>query len=306
MLKKEDLSKINSTILFTGETGTGKSSLARWIAHQKNVELTEVNLASLQDNLIESEIFGHKRGAFTGAFEDKIGYVGRAKNGILFLDEIGELPLSLQKKFLFLLEEKTYVPVGSTKKISFEGQIILATHKNLKEMVEKQLFREDLYYRLMVFPFKLESLKNLPELILPKAYELLAYHFNQKYIRISEEVQEIFLHYSWPGNIRELKNCLEYALIFADEIIEIEHLPSWILNFEKIVNFDSKLPDYLAAFEQFERSYFLKAMEQYQGKINHTAIELKISKATLIQKLKKYQINSLNYRAKKREIELAS
>ena len=305
MLKKNDLTKINSTILLTGETGTGKSTLARWIAQQKNLPLTEVNLASLQENLLESEIFGHKKGAFTGATEDKVGYLGQVKNGILFLDEIGELPLGLQKKFLYLLEEKSYVPVGSTKKIAFHGQIIVATHKNLKQMVERGQFREDLYYRLMVFPFHLEPLKSSVNVI-SIANDLLCSHFHQKHLRLSKEVQEKFQTYAWPGNVRELKNCLEYALIFAHHEIEMNHLPEWIMKGEEKSALSEEVVEYSIALEKFEQDYFLRAMEKFQGRINYTSVELKISKATLIQKLKKYQINSLAFRAKKREFELAS
>ena len=181
----------------------------------------------------------------------------------------------------------------------------MATHKNLKQMVEKGLFREDLYYRLMVFPFHLQPLQ-ISSNILSIANDLLSFHFNQKQIRLSMEVQEKFRYYAWPGNVRELKNCLEYALIFAQTEIELKHLPEWIINSEEKRSQSGALLEYSNALEKFEKEYFLRAMEQFQGQINHTAVELKISKATLIQKLKKYQINSLAFRAKKREFELAS
>ncbi|MFZ4713010.1 MAG: sigma 54-interacting transcriptional regulator [Bacteriovoracaceae bacterium] len=306
MLKKEDLKRVTATILITGETGTGKSSLAHWIANEKNKNLVEVNLAGLSENLIESELFGHKKGAFTGASEDKKGYLDLVQDGVLFLDEVGELPLQAQKKLLQLLEDKTYYPVGSPQKKHFKGQLIVATHRNLSEMVMQKEFRQDLFFRLQVFHFELKPLRDNPINILKMASELISYHFKRPEISLSQEVKDLFLSYQWPGNFRELKHCLEYALLFSDDFILLEQLPDWVKLENLNHRFIERMPEYAFALEQFERQYLKQAMEFYSGKINQCSMELKISKVTLINKLKKYQINSVHFRAKKRDLELAS
>lgn len=308
MIHFQQLVQTRSAILLSGETGTGKSNLARKIhaASCPHRPFIDVNLASLQENLLESELFGHKRGAFTGAISDKGGFLDQVKEGILFLDEIGELNLGLQKKLLQLLEDKTYSAVGCTIKKKFRGRLIVATHKPLKKLIELGEFRADLYYRLQVFPYHLMSLKEESSQINSLANSLLAYHFHSPQVKISEEVRAFFLSYSWPGNIRELKNCLEFALNFTQDEILLKHLPQWMQE-KPLEQIKGERPlSYYQALEQFEANYFRHSMEFYGGKINESARALEISKVTLLSKLKKYHINALSFKAKLREIELAS
>ena len=166
---------LSAPLLITGETGTGKSKAAKEIYNQSIIfkeKYLTVHLASLKDDLLESELFGHKRGAFTGAVESKNGYLRDVGRGTLFLDEIGELSLDSQKKLLYLLEEKKFTALGSTEAVDFNGRIIMATNKNLKEMVQNGLFREDLYYRISIFELKLPSLRSDKNLLKSSIHEM--------------------------------------------------------------------------------------------------------------------------------------
>lgn len=305
-MQKSQWHKIKGTILLTGETGTGKSFLAKKIHDSKNPDLPfiTVNLATLQDNLLESELFGHNKGAFTGANNAKSGFIDKVGSGTLFLDEIADLNLNLQKKLLGILEEKIYYAVGSTFQKKFKGQIIVATNKNLEEMVKNKSFREDLYFRLKVFTFEIDPIRqNKNQYLL--CSELIQNYFKKTTI-IEPSAMEIIQAYDWPGNVRELKHALEYALTFCDSEITPAHLPPWIL---KKTSAAPKLilsENYYLALSDFEKRYFTETMDLTEGKLNQAARLCGLSKVTLITKLKKYEINNWAIKAKFRELKLAS
>ncbi len=288
-------------ILLLGETGTGKSTFAKAI-HDNICPLEPfigVNLATLNDNLIEGELYGHLKGSFTGATKDKKGYFETVGKGTLFLDEIGELSWSSQKKLLLLLEEKIFFKLGCTKEKKFQGRVIAATNRNLLNMVKEKIFREDLYYRLNTFSYELEPIRN--DKI--KKRGLINYYF-EKYRTIYKK-EKLILNkaclkhlsdYDWPGNIREIKNCMEFMVNSAEEVsVTLSNLPKWI-DIRKILSSTKlcglKATDYLFAKSQFEEDFIREALTKNGGKINKTAREMGISKTTLIAKVRKYDIKS--------------
>jgi formate hydrogenlyase transcriptional activator len=213
----------DSTVLLLGETGTGKELLARAIHNRsprKNRALVKVNCAALPSGLLESELFGHERGAFTGAITQKIGRVELADQGSLFLDEIGDIPLELQPKLLRVLQEREFERLGSTRTKKVDVRVVAATHRDLEDMMAEKYFRSDLYYRLNVFPISVPSLRERPEDI-----PLLVRHFARQFARrmnktidaIPFETMEALSRYSWPGNIRELQNVIERAVVVYEK-----------------------------------------------------------------------------------------
>lgn len=237
------ISKINRfanrdiNILITGASGTGKTSLAKFIHNNSNRSskpFVNINCTTIPENLMESELFGYKKGAFTGALNSgKKGLVEQAEGGTLFLDEIGEIPLNLQSKLLELVQEKQYMPIGSTSKKIADIRIVVATNKNLLELVQNGQFREDLYYRLNVVQLEMPSLIDRKEDI-PKLVEHFITYFNNKYdlsVGMSKDVLEYMMNYSWPGNIRELEHLIEYLVINAHgKYISIGDLPKNIIS----------------------------------------------------------------------------
>jgi DNA-binding NtrC family response regulator len=212
----------DSTVLLLGESGTGKELFARAIHHlstRREQPLVALNCAAIPEGLVENELFGHERGAFTGAGTRKVGKLDLAHRGTLFLDEIGELPLAIQAKLLRVLEEKRFDRVGGTQPIEVDVRIVVATNRNLQKLIEEKLFREDLYFRIAAVPMTIPPLRERGEDVL-----LLANHFLEKFSRefakpgleLSGEAGEQLLHYPWPGNVRELQNTLERAVILAD------------------------------------------------------------------------------------------
>jgi Nif-specific regulatory protein len=229
------VAKSQATVLIHGETGTGKELVANAIHYASNrasEPFVRVHCAALPESLIESELFGHVKGAFTGAISDRKGRFELADGGTIFLDEIGEIPLSIQAKLLRVLQEREFERVGGIKTIKVNVRIIAATHRDLPKMVEEHKFREDLYYRLSVFPIF------VPPLVKRKAdIILLADHFMAKYAaengkkvtKFSNEAVDLMMRYSWPGNVRELENCIERAVLLTDdEVIRADVLPSTI------------------------------------------------------------------------------
>lgn len=282
------------TILITGETGTGKTVRAREIhfkSLRKNRPFIHVNIAAISENLFESELFGYKKGAFTGATTDKEGLLDSVNGGTLFLDEIGELNLQQQAKLLTVLEQKEYFPVGGIKTKKFNGSIIYATNKNLDKLVREGKFREDLYFRIRVNQIELRPLReseNIFEAVIGELNSLKA-KYNIKSL-FKAEVISLLAAYNWPGNYRELNSTIKVLLSLNKEKIEVEDLPSWIVG--SIVEERAKCDDtYRHRLEEFEKALFLKIMQKNKGGVNKSAIDLNISKGTLISKLRKYGID---------------
>lgn len=296
-LKIQKVAKTTTTVLISGESGTGKEVAARAIhmnSNRADGPFIPVNCGAIPESLIESEFFGYVKGAFTGANpKGKIGFFEQADKGTIFLDEIGDMPLSLQVKILRVLQEKTISPIGSDKTKEIDIRIIAATNKNLEELVRENKFREDLYYRLNVFPIDIPALRNRP-----KDIEELTKYFVGKYSQLfntpikvlSPEVMNIFLSYNWPGNIRELKNVIEYIINVVDEkdnVISAKHLPP-----KFIKSIDKKEIKTLAQMEKEAIEELLKIFgKTSKGKLK-TAETLDISLATLYRKLKQYNLEN--------------
>ena len=266
----------DATVLILGETGTGKELVARAIHAQssrKNNLLITVNCAAFAENLIESELFGHEKGSFTGALKLKKGLIEAANDGTLFLDEIGELPLEAQANLLRVLQENEVRRVGSTKTIKVNVRILIATHKNLKKMVAANLFREDLYYRLNVFELSLPPLRDrvkdirqLADAILTK----MCRRIHRKSIKFSEESYEKLKHYHWPGNVRELENVIERAVILCiSKTIQANDLGFTLTsvidkpNTETLNGLDHPLS---------LDNYFINVVKQFQPQFNETEL----------------------------------
>jgi two-component system, NtrC family, response regulator HydG len=283
----ERVAPTRSTVLIQGESGTGKEVLARFIhRHSKRPEdpFLAINCAALPPNLLESELFGHVKGAFTGADSDKRGLFVEAGQGTLFLDEVGELPLGLQAKLLRALQEKEVRPVGGVRDIAIEARILAATNRDLKEMVATGTFREDLFYRLAVFPLLVTPLRQRRQDIL-----LLARHFlnrlNKQHPGFSPEAVRKMEAYAWPGNVRELENWVEYAHIMAgDDRILPDHLPLSKAEYER--NPASGLTLDQPSLQTLERRYIRQVLSQTEGNKTETAKILGISISTLWRRLK--------------------
>lgn len=292
-MKYEVLPKVSSVILLHGETGTGKTTIAKRIHNDSvraNKPFVTIDLAAISETLIESEIFGHKKGSFTGAISDKQGFLSKVNGGTLFLDEIGEISLAVQKKLLRVIEERKYYPVGSTIAETFEGTIIVATHNELAISVKEGSFREDLFYRLNIFSYKLPALKDYSSelrAIILKEFNDLKVRFGVYHLILSECAIDALLAYQWKGNFRELKNVLEYVIMTCEGLIRREDLPISVLNdCNKVVG--SKFHE---SVMQFEKKFLVNSLTEYAGKINLTSREIGLCKATLISKIKKYDIN---------------
>jgi two-component system response regulator AtoC len=284
----------NATVLITGETGTGKEVVARAIHHQsnrRNKAFIATSCAALPESLLESELFGHEKGSFTGAVERKKGKFEAADKGTLFLDEIGEINANTQIHLLRALEDKKITRIGSNEEISVDVRVITATNKNLRNMVLQENFREDLYYRLKVVTINLPPLKERKEDILP-----LAEHFLKKYasenskdvINLSSGVIEFMLNYSWPGNVRELENMIEHGVILSKgSAITMAELPQDIIH---------PAPAKEKTIEAITKRHILNVLEETNGNISKAANILGIRRMTLYNKLKKYEstVNNLD------------
>ncbi|CAI8964847.1 Regulatory protein AtoC [Pseudomonas sp. IT-P253] len=293
----------NATILLTGESGTGKEMVARAIHNHGNradKPFVAVNCAAIPEGLLESEMFGHRKGAFTGAVADRVGRFMQADEGTLFLDEIGEMPLALQAKILRALQERVIEPVGDPRERKVDVRVIAATNKNLLDAVANKEFREDLYYRLNVFPIPLPALRERIEDIAP-----LARHFahtlgamaGKRITGFSPEALQTMANYSWPGNIRELQNCVERATIVASgAVIEEEDLPAYLFASNPVasgtlITEGSVPPDLEAALADVEKAYILAALQQSNGVQAAAAQLIGISERSFWYRLKKLGIH---------------
>ena len=286
----------DATVLMQGESGTGKELAARAIhslSLRQAAPFVAVNCGALPENLLESELFGYKKGAFTDAVRDKPGRFDTAQGGTLFLDEIGDLPKPLQVKLLRVLQEKTYEPLGSTVSKKADVRIIAATNKKLEQEVENGYFRKDLYYRINIVPIKLLPLRERKEDI-PLIIDYFIHHFNKIYKRdvqgISSEALNLLLRYNWPGNIRELENSIEYAFVLCDcQLIESDLLPSKI---QKYGLQDADFSGMPLSLQEIEKRAITAALQRNNFKKLATARELNIDKNTLRRKIEKYKIQT--------------
>jgi two-component system response regulator PilR (NtrC family) len=286
------LATVKSSVLIAGESGTGKELFARAIHYNgvtRSKPFVAVNCGGIPDSLIESELFGHRRGAFTGAIRDKIGYFEAASGGTLFLDEISTLPLNVQGSLLRALEERTVVPVGDTKPRPVDLRVIAASNRDLEKMVAGREFREDLLYRLNVVKLELPPLRERKEDI-----PLLVHHFLEKYTRqMNKHVQGItngamraMLNHRWPGNVRELENVIERAVIFAEgRQISVEDLPFATGGISDDVGEDLK-----EAMRQFERQHIMHSLRRHNYDKNETAQFLGIGVSSLYRKMEELDI----------------
>jgi DNA-binding NtrC family response regulator len=286
-----------SNILITGESGTGKGLVAQAIHEagpRKGKPFISINCGAIPENLLESELFGHKKGAFTSANEDKKGLITMASSGTLFLDEVGELPQALQVKLLHVIQTKELTPVGDTRVISVDVRIIAATNADLMQRVKEGRFREDLYYRLNVIEIRMPALRerrdDIPVLI--KYYLNIAAKEAEKKIKdIDYEAMQALLAYDWPGNVRELRNTIERATVLADgEMITIHDLPDKFRTLDIEGVSTSSLRH---ALDEFEREYIRRSMAESKGSKEAAASKLGIDLATLYRKLKKLRIETV-------------
>jgi len=287
----EKVAPTDVTTLLLGESGTGKELAARAIHESgRNADrpFVVIDCGSLTDTLLESELFGHVAGAFTGATSNKVGKFQQADGGTIFLDEIGDLPLELQAKLLRVLQEGEFERIGNPKTIKVDVRVIAATNRELAKEVEKGNFREDLYYRLNVLPIHIPALRERKEDI-----PLLVEHFIEKYNEahglavagISQGALKILIDYSWPGNIRELEHTIEKAVILSDgEIVRQEHL------FPRISSTAARRGPDSFNLEENERILIENAMRKERGNVSAAAKKLGINRSTLYQKMKKYGI----------------
>ncbi|MEK2645010.1 sigma-54-dependent transcriptional regulator [Bdellovibrio sp. BCCA] len=298
------LCKVDTTVLVRGENGTGKELVARAIhfnSPRKSGSFVAINCGAIPENLMESELFGHEKGAFTGAVERKIGKFQMANNGTLFLDEIGELRPDMQVKLLRVLQERKFTPVGGTREVKTTTRIIAATNRNLEKMMEEGTFREDLFYRLNVMPIFLPPLRERYDDIEP-----LIQNFIKKFAKqhgrvingVTPEALDLLKSYRWPGNIRELENVIERAFIVENtHSITADSLPESIKlapkeSGDKTANVGYSGPlDFDAFKEEMEKEFIISALKANNGRINQTVAQANIPKNTLLRKIRKYGIN---------------
>lgn len=294
----QTVAETDSSVLITGKSGTGKELVARSLHYKSKRQgkpFMAVNCGAIAENLIESELFGHKKGAFTGAISDKEGLIKAADSGTLFLDEISEMPLQLQVKFLRALQEREITPVGSTISIPVNVRIIASTNRELKEEIRTGTFREDLYYRLNVIEISLPTMKEREEDI-----PLLADHFLDKYRKemnknikgIEGDAVRALIAYDWKGEVRELENVIERAVIFCKgDFITLKDLPENFSQHSSSVDF-SKLGSLEDAIRKFEKDYIIKALDINKNDKEKTSELLQVGLSTLYRKLKELEINT--------------
>jgi two-component system NtrC family response regulator len=286
----------DTTVLIHGETGTGKELLARAIHHNSrrtNKPFITINCGAIPRDLVEAELFGYTRGAFTGAYASRPGRIEQADEGTLFLDEIGELPLEAQVKLLRVLQQGEITRIGATETTRVNVRVLAATHRNLQAMIEDGTFREDLYYRLAVVPLFLPPLRERKEDI-PELVEYLFQKAKERHgisdVQLARSIVPHLVAYRWPGNVRELENVLERLLVLnSHKSIGEDDLPEEIRRGQPdLSSFRLDLPDEGISLESVERELILRALERFKGNQTHAAKYLDISRRTLIYRMEKY------------------
>src|SRR5262245_45619104 len=287
----EKIAGTNSSVLIQGESGTGKELIARAIhynSHRADGPFIAINCGALPENLLESELFGYVKGAFTGATANKTGLLKAAHDVSLFLHEVSEMPLALQVKLLRALQEREFIPLGTTKTETFDARIIAATNRNLEEESAAGRFRDDLYYRLSVFSFILPPLRKRREDI-----PVLVRYFVEKYSRtlnvppkiVGDEAMQAMINHDWRGNVRELQNAIERAVTLADERIELHHLPQKVRDAQVGIR---DLTGQTITLEELERRYIFETLDRVEDDKALAAELLGIDLSTLYRKLKRY------------------
>ncbi len=301
------LTNVDTTVLIRGENGTGKEMVARAIhsySSRKSGKFVAINCGAIPESLMESELFGHEKGSFTGANERKIGKFQWANDGTIFLDEIAELKPEMQVKLLRVLQEKKFLPVGSNREIKTNARILAATNQNLEKMIEEKRFREDLFYRLNVMPIFLPPLRERIgdiENFINHFVLKLNKKLNKDIRGFAPEAIETLKKYPWPGNIRELENTIERIFILTNrDWITAQDVPEIILKNQKTeINIDNSAiyngPLQFDVFkEEMEKEFILAALKANNGRINKTVASANIPKNTLLRKIKKYNIDVKN------------
>lgn len=288
------MGKTDSAVLITGETGTGKEILANMIhrcSSRADKPFVCVNCGALNENLIESELFGSEKGAYTGAERQKKGRFEIADGGTIFFDEIGEMSLNMQTRLLRVLQEKTFERVGGNETIKSDFRFIAATNRNLKKEVEENRFRKDLYYRINIIPIEIpplrQRLEDIPAL-LESFLQLYAKEMNKPLPRMSKEIVTTLQKYDWPGNVRELRNLVERMVVFSGGgRLETDALPEEIRDMMDSGDSADTLRSHTKAFE---KEYIIRVMKKHQGNVAKAAEELQIARKNLYKKLNEYDI----------------
>jgi len=292
----EQVADSNATVLIRGESGTGKDLVAHAIHYaspRASMPFVKVNCTALPEGLLESELFGHEKGAFTGALQRKVGRFEMANGGTIFLDEIGDFPMHLQAKLLRVIQFKEFERVGGTESIRVDVRIIVATNKDLERQIEDGLFREDLYYRINVFPIYLPPLRERKDDIMLLAdyfLERFAKEYGKSISRISTPAIEMLTSYHWPGNVRELENCIHRAVLLCDgNVLRSEHLPPSLQMIKKTQPVARSGLKQIV--ENTERELIIDALKKSKGRQRQAARELGITERMLGYKLRKYGID---------------
>ena len=285
----------NSSVLILGETGTGKELVARAIhdlSGRRERAFVKLNCAAIPIGLLESELFGHEKGAFTGAIGQKAGRFELANKGTLFLDEIGDIPLELQAKLLRILQEQEFERLGSNRTHKVDVRLVAATHRDLTAMVKQGTFREDLYYRLKVFPINVPALRQRSEDIPKLVWHFTTVHarrMNKRIDSIPPETMDALVRYRWPGNVRELQNFVERAVILSPHTVL--RAPTWELEQLRVHN-ESSMP--MAPLDEVKRDHILRALEASNwvvGGRNGAADRLGMKRTSLVYKMRKLRIS---------------
>jgi two-component system, NtrC family, response regulator GlrR len=307
------IAKTESTVYIHGESGTGKELIAKAIhlaSDRKDTSFVAINCAAIPENLLESELFGHEKGAFTGAVRSTKGLFAQAHDGTIFLDEIGDMPLPLQAKLLRVLEERQYYPVGGDKPVKVNVRVIVATNKVLEEEVKKGLFREDLFYRIHVIPIHLPPLRERKEDI-----PYLVDHFLKRFAEqtkrevkgLTPQAMKKLMQYDWPGNVRELENTIEYGVVMAEGLITDDHVLQTKIAIgassqngsqpSAVLSLDGPLKSLREARAEFERAYLIRVLESCDGKAAKAAEIAGKYRADFYDLLKKHGIKIQDFKS---------